>query len=211
MITLARTYKKVEKNIFLIGNKFAVKRTFKGKKTEKSFSTLEKAREFRDSIIASQPKNKAKIMGDIAILYIPYNGEELEYIVDTELLPEIQKYTWHYSHEYLSNGRGNLHRFVTNAGKYHMVDHIDRNKRNNTRKNLRLVTATENMHNRGNNKNNTTGTRGLTYDKNTGYYQARMSYYGKTVFNKASKNKDALVEEFEKFKKEFYESVGLAN
>lgn len=45
------------------------------------------------------------------------------------------------------------------------IDHIDRNPLNNRLDNLREATAAENMHNRSINKNNSTGFKGVTYDK----------------------------------------------
>ncbi|WP_193789066.1 HNH endonuclease, partial [Zavarzinella formosa] len=46
-----------------------------------------------------------------------------------------------------------LHRFVINAQKGQHTDHIDPNKLNNTRENLRIVTRQENQLNRNRSKN----------------------------------------------------------
>lgn len=43
------------------------------------------------------------------------------------------------------------------------IDHIDRNGLNNKISNLRLVTPTQNQHNRGTHKNNTSGCPGVQY------------------------------------------------
>lgn len=54
------------------------------------------------------------------------------------------------------------------------VDHIDRNPFNNTTKNLRLATKSENNHNKGITKQNTSGYKGVTYDRSNKKWIARV-------------------------------------
>jgi len=55
------------------------------------------------------------------------------------------------------------------------VDHIDRNSLNNHPLNLRLATTVENVRNQGGNKRNTSGYKGVYWNKNIGRWQASIS------------------------------------
>lgn len=59
------------------------------------------------------------------------------------------------------------------------IDHIDGNGLNNNPANLRLATKSENQHNRGANKNNTSGFKGVSQDKQTKRWTAKIRLHGK--------------------------------
>jgi hypothetical protein len=61
------------------------------------------------------------------------------------------------------------------------VDHINENKSDNRICNLRQANRSQNMFNRGRNKNNTSGFKGVIFCKDTGRWRAQMSIYGKSV------------------------------
>lgn len=61
------------------------------------------------------------------------------------------------------------------------LDHIDRDKTNNKISNLRECTQSENMINRGLNKNNTSGYKGVTWDKSRGMWSATIKYNYKII------------------------------
>lgn len=105
-------------------------------------------------------------------------------IVDDEDYEEISKYTW------LASERGYalrcayqdgktdtvlLHRQVIGAQKGHVVDHINRDKLDNRRSNLRIVTQAQNTMNRSGNKSNISGFKGVYWQKNRQNWQARIS------------------------------------
>lgn len=60
-----------------------------------------------------------------------------------------------------------------------LIDHIDTNKLNNRIENLRITTHTTNQWNRGLFSNNTSGVKGLTYNKKSGTWQASVMANGK--------------------------------
>jgi hypothetical protein len=54
-----------------------------------------------------------------------------------------------------------LHRVILNAPKHLHVDHVDGNGLNNCRENIRLCTCSQNQMNRGRQRNNTSGAKGV--------------------------------------------------
>ena len=54
------------------------------------------------------------------------------------------------------------------------IDHINQNKKDNSIENLRLCTQSENQYNRGAYKNNTSGFKGVSFNKALNKYSAQM-------------------------------------
>jgi hypothetical protein len=59
------------------------------------------------------------------------------------------------------------------------IDHKDGNGLNNTRDNLRLSTNSQNAYNAKDHKNNTSGFRGVTWDKRQERFEAKININGK--------------------------------
>jgi len=109
-------------------------------------------------------------------------------IVDDEDYEILNKLKWCVSHKYAWHpgkrvkGKPRLgvfmHRFILKATKGEQIDHIDGNGFNNCRSNLRRCTASQNTINRGPQKNNATGYKGvvLEYGK---YPVAKICVRGK--------------------------------
>ncbi|EOG8337660.1 HNH endonuclease [Salmonella enterica subsp. enterica serovar Bredeney] len=77
-----------------------------------------------------------------------------------------------------------VHRLIywLNTGEWpEVVDHKDRKKDNNLFENLKASTTLENNQNKGMQKNNTTGYKGVSFSK--GYWYIKIGYNGK-VFTK---------------------------
>jgi hypothetical protein len=87
-------------------------------------------------------------------------------LMQTQYLAHRLVYAWHYGNDLGDN----------------QIDHIDGDKCNNRIENLRLATEVENGQNRGKQKNNTTGFKGVTYSKHDKKYQAQIHSKGKTIF-----------------------------
>ena len=84
-----------------------------------------------------------------------------------------------YFRVYLGKGEYTyLHRLIVNAQKGDIVDHIDRNRQNNTRENLRIVTRATNNYNRE--VKNKLG-RGIYFDKFGNRFRACISHENKTL------------------------------
>jgi HNH endonuclease/AP2 domain len=67
-------------------------------------------------------------------------------------------------------------------GRRDFVDHIDRDGLNNRRTNLRLASPAENTRNRGMQRNNTSGFRGVYPVPNSKTYKAVISIDGKVTY-----------------------------
>jgi HNH endonuclease len=74
-----------------------------------------------------------------------------------------------------------LHRFILQPEKGAHVDHISGNKLDNRRSNLRTCTHQENRQNSKHYENNTSGYKGVAFDKSTGNWKAYINIDGKTV------------------------------
>ena len=84
--------------------------------------------------------------------------------------------------------------FVDNPLNKPFVDHIDNNKLNNVFTNLRWATSQENKRNTIMYKNNTSGVKGVIYDKKYNKWQARTRVNGKSVCFGCFENKDDAIQ-----------------
>jgi hypothetical protein len=62
------------------------------------------------------------------------------------------------------------------------IDHADRDDSNNRVENLRLATGSENQRNRGAQRNNTTGFKGVSFDRRTKRYSASIAVHGRQIW-----------------------------
>jgi len=65
--------------------------------------------------------------------------------------------------------------FLENPDNKPMIDHIDENKANNNVKNLRWATNRENEYNKGKRIDNKSGFKGVSFNKETKKYRARIN------------------------------------
>lgn len=74
-----------------------------------------------------------------------------------------------------------LHRMIMGEPENMFIDHINHDKLNNCRSNLRIVTPQQNSMNRGKNKNNTSGVIGVRWDKEIEKWRAQISSNKKLI------------------------------
>ncbi len=83
--------------------------------------------------------------------------------------------------------------FLLNPENKKCVDHIDNNTQNNNLINLRFATSQENSQNRAINKNNTSGTKGVFWNKNKNKWTAHIKINGKSINLGSFLNKDDAI------------------
>lgn len=146
-------------------------------------------------------KNNYEIRGKITAIKLNSSkyGEK-EALISTKQLERVNRfpYTWYavfcshtnsfYVHGRFPLGKGRiqticLHRWITRATKGCIVDHINHETLDNTDRNLRIVTHSENSQNRkGPQSNSTSGYRGVYWDKKYKKWAAGMQISGKKIF-----------------------------
>ncbi len=109
-----------------------------------------------------------------------------EFFFDTQYLDLLSQCTWSVgNHGYLQgqlNGKMCLmHRVITNCPSGLQVDHINHNKLDNRLKNLRICTASNNQMNEKLSKNNTSGTKGVSYYKRSNMWESYISVANKRI------------------------------
>ena len=74
-----------------------------------------------------------------------------------------------------------IHRIITNCPYGMVVDHINGNKLDNRKSNLRFCTRVQNRMNVTKYKNNKSGYKGVYWDKSHNIWRASITYNGRTV------------------------------
>jgi len=111
-------------------------------------------------------------------------------IVDDDMFEELSKHKWYCSEGYavrkssrhLGHGMILMHRVIcdTPAGKE--TDHINGNKLDNRRENLRVCTSSENKRNIKKHAHNTSGFKGIYRDRRNQKWRARIRIDGKEKY-----------------------------
>ena len=124
--------------------------------------------------------NQYKIFENYVIFYT-HNGEE--FYTDIEDVELVKQYTWCINDGYVINRDGILlHRLLMDAPLDKDVDHINHNKLDNRKCNLRIAFDYENLWNQKISKNNTSGITGVYFEKNTKKWIAKICVNRKQIF-----------------------------
>lgn len=131
--------------------------------------------------------NKYYFTKDYVIGIANNTGEE--FFIDYNDYEIICKYTWNqknntgYIYANHNNKRIYLHRLLFNlTEKNKYVDHINHNILDNRRKNLRVVSNSQNQMNRDKPKQNTSGIKGVYWHKNKEKWQANIQVDNKLLY-----------------------------
>lgn len=114
----------------------------------------------------------------------------LEIMVDDSDFELLNQFNWQVDKSGCVNTHGNkyqprilMHRLLLNPLKSLEVDHIDGNRLNNQRSNLRLATSSQNKLNRGVRKDNKVGLKGVIWNETRKCFQSYIKIpFGKYLY-----------------------------
>lgn len=116
---------------------------------------------------------------------VDYKGSDL--LIDEEDIKWLAKYKYRLAgtaNRYLTREGGALHRDIMQCPEGLVVDHINGNTLDNRKKNLRVVSHSQNQLNPNNKplSNNALGIRGVVWNKHRKKYKASITWEGKDIF-----------------------------
>lgn len=107
-------------------------------------------------------------------------------VVDQEDFAHLSKWKWHRSQGGYARRTGwkvviSMHRLITTCPSGLEVDHINRDKLDNRRENLRVVNHSINQHNTPAQCDNTSGYKGVCFDKSRNRWRAATKHGGRHI------------------------------
>lgn len=137
----------------------------------------------------------------------------METIVDDEMFDYLNQWKWHLSCKgYASRGVRKpykhaifMHRLINETPKEFQTDHINNNKLDNRKCNLRTVTNTQNHHNMPLQKNNKSGFAGVSWSNERKKWVATIWHNNKPI----NLGRYLLIEEAVKIRNLFKEKLWL--
>lgn len=129
-----------------------------------------------------------------------YNKETLEVArtkIDLEDVERVKNIKWSLNNGYVEcsnrKNRVKLHRLLMNITDDVLIDHKDLNPLNNQKENLRICTISQNGMNRDKPNNNTSGVRGIHFDKSRNKWMAHIRVNGENKWlGRFDKKDDAI-------------------
>lgn len=133
--------------------------------------------------------NEIVIYDDYAemIIYNKQGNEKCRTLIDLDDIEKVKDYRWSFKgyvgKGYVKNEKNKLflHKFIMNAPKGVVVDHINHNKLDNRKCNLRICTHSQNNMNRVKQSNNTSGYTGVYWSKEHSKWHAQIECNKKRI------------------------------
>lgn len=141
----------------------------------------------RNGYIKSRTRNtpnEIRIKGNYAeLIMYDKNLKESVALIDLDDIPKISKYKWHKRDNLYVNSHkvDRLHRYLLNAPSNLDVDHINGDRLDNRKSNLRLCTRSQNNMNKSEQRNNTSGHRDVSWSKSNSKWNSRITVNRKTI------------------------------
>jgi hypothetical protein len=133
--------------------------------------------------VTSKTPRPAIIEGDVAKIPLGINAKDGYALVDKEFA-YLDKYKWHWGlRKAVTKQKGDkLHHLIMGKPPEGMViDHINRDPKDNRKSNLRIVSYYENAQNISSQKNNTSGYRGVWFRKDNNKWQSEIKVNYKKI------------------------------
>jgi hypothetical protein len=116
------------------------------------------------------------------VVYIKIKDKEI--LIDIDDLKKVSQKRWYLCSGYARETSGDenyLHTFLMGEKEGFETDHRNRNQLDNRRENLRFATSFQNKINRGMNKNNTSGVKGVSFNKDYSKWEASIGLNYKKI------------------------------
>ena len=159
-----------------------------------------------------------QIRVDGQVAYVPLT-QGLEAVIDLQDISCVSGSNWYafgrgkhkYAARWSFGDEGKklilMHRHILQPPNEMDVDHADGNGLNNRRSNIRIATRSQNMHNKKMQRNNTSGFKGVHWDRNKKKWQANIKLNDKRhyigLFNSAEEASEAYRAASEKLHLDF--------
>lgn len=135
-------------------------------------------------------------------------------IVDAEDYEVLSKFKWSYDGRYASrtdkdNKKVYMHRVILEVSSNEIIDHINRDKLDNRRNNLRKASHQQNSSNSKMYSHNTSGYRGVYKWKN--YWRAAITYEGKQISCGYYRSKEEAAQAYNEKARELFGEFAYVN
>lgn len=153
-------------------------------------------------------------------VFLPINKNFIT-LIDEEDLKKVSKFNW-FAHRFIVRGKITYRpRCTKNSAKYRYIyqlimdakniDHINGNTLDNRKINLRKCDQSQNMANRGPQKNNTSGYKGVYFDKSKKKFKAQIKLKQKPIFIGRYKTSIEAAQAYDKKAKELFGEFAYLN
>lgn len=152
-------------------------------------------------------KNRVEIKNGLA--YVELNNTKRIMICEADVWEKNKEYTWYEHYGYAKTRKKKkdvpFHSVVLNCPDGYVIDHINRDRFDNRRENLRVTTQYVNSLNRGANINSVTGVKGVYKEGNK--YRAEITVKKKTKYLGAYYTLEEAKKVREEAEKKYYEPI----
>jgi hypothetical protein len=146
--------------------------------------------------------NEYDLSQEYGIGYLPH-GET--FLFDKEDFDKIKGTRWSKDGKgYISNHNDKLHRIVTGCPAGKVVDHINHNKRDNRKCNLRICDTKDNMKNMLRSSANRSGIKGVGFHKASNKWRARITVEYKQIYLGSFETKEEAAEARRKAEEQYF-------
>ena len=140
-------------------------------------------------------------------------------LIDDEDFDNLSKHNWYvakrgygyYAQRMVKRKIVQMHRVILNVNKDEQIDHINRNTLDNRRCNLRVANHSQNEWNRGKQKNNHSGYKGVIYSGRDKIFTARIRVYSKLIHLGTFKDKKEAARAYNEAAKRYHGEFACIN